>query len=131
MFFQRYAILVRFRIRTLMLLMVVVAAWLAWNVHWIRGRHQFIAQQKAAYAERGGDPAFYPVGGRPAQAPWSLCLFSEPGFEVLQFDVSVGHYVAGKPFDDYPEVRQARRTAQRLFPEAKTIDIEITSTDRQ
>ncbi len=121
---SRFRFPVRFRLRSLLVLMAIAAAWVAWNTRWIRQRHDFIAEKKASYARRGGDPAHYHVGGGTAQAPMSLWLLGERGFEVLQFDVYVEHYDENRTFGSYREIQQQQVRARILFPEVTVIDIE-------
>src|SRR5689334_17777769 len=85
----------RFRLRTLMIAVLVLSvplAWVAYSLNWIRERHRLIGEEAVRFLRERGEPIDGPAG---------LWIFGEPGaFEFLV------------------EAEQARQRYQRLFPEA-------------
>jgi hypothetical protein len=86
----------RFSLRTLLVLIALISipmAWTAYQLNWIRQRHEFLRQYIKS-----------PMEVAPAAAPWQLRFFGEDGIVGL--------------YDVPPEVRER---ADKLFPEAKAI----------
>lgn len=102
-----------FRLRTLLVVVVLVCAGLAWvgsSLQWIRARHRFLdefSQQHLGFMWRS-DPLW------PATAPARLRLFGETGVHGLDFNPDVD-----------PGLRDR---AQALFPEAEITEIHRPAT---
>ena len=87
----------RFSLRTLFVLMMVIgicASWVAYQLNWIRQRHEFVSARHRGRLDMGL-----------VKAPWSLRLFGE-----RQAD-----FVVNVPNDDIGLARE-------LFPEAIAIN---------
>jgi hypothetical protein len=93
----------RFRLRTLFVLIGLLSipmGWAAYQLNWIRQRHEFLARPNW---QARPDPV--PPHSRPV-SPWPLALFGEPPQDVMS--------VHG------PDAE----LAQRLFPEAVVVPTE-------
>ncbi len=106
----------RFRLRTLFVVMTVVAVWCGYQVNWIRLRQQFIAEQDAKFcdhfvAEDGGPHVQSHLYSNP---PSTLALFRENGYSFVEVLVE-GQNAEELSDQDYATMRRA----ERLFPEAE------------
>jgi hypothetical protein len=84
----------RFSLRTLFVLVTItgiVSGWMAYQLNWIRERHDFLNRHPQTY--------IYPLPG--AKCPWPLKLFREDAWPELIVPVS------------------ADQAAKRLFPESR------------
>jgi hypothetical protein len=106
----------QFSLRTMFLLLTFVAAPLAYHLHWIRQRHQFLV-----FVDRNNhnqvlgewvNPAI-PRNSKTPRAPWLLWLFGEP--HQSQIVVSIDN---PDPAAAGEEAQERMQTAKRLFPEA-------------
>jgi hypothetical protein len=88
----------RFSLRTLFVLVAIAGvpmAWGAYQLNWIRQRHEFISHFRAV-------SGYSPTTVDPQAAPWPLSLFGENGYTCMLH---------------FPESQLKR--AQALFPETK------------
>lgn len=95
--------MLRFRLRTLLIAVAVLAmpmAWVSYQLNWIRQRREILSnpkvQETVTWLRRFGDPG---------PAPWPLGLFGEKRANMFSIRT-------GGPID--PETR---RKIRRLFPE--------------
>jgi hypothetical protein len=103
----------RFSLRTLFVVVTVIACWLGYEFNWIRERHAFVAQQRtlveawSLYTESVWHP-------NDCAAPGLLQLFGEEGHSMLLI------WVDSRDVDDFPAADANRiRRARQLFPEAR------------
>ena len=97
----------RFRLRTLFVVVTVIACWLGYELNWIQER-----QQVRAWLETSEHSWYAPslVGAKvQANAPWGLSLFGEKG--VVGIGVDVDDFAGPIPYTP--------ATLKRLFPEAR------------
>ena len=94
----------RFSLRTLFVVVTLLACWLGYEINWIRQRHALLSLDNS-----GGFTLT--VQGIPdgTPAPWSIRLFGETGY---------GQIIVEEP-DRYRDAHQTKRLAEVLFPEAK------------
>jgi hypothetical protein len=110
----------RFSLRTLFAVVTVAAVGLAYEMNWIRQRHELIAQANASEESRSHSmwdmygTTMQPIEGN--RAPGLLWLFGEKG--VRRFTVPVS---APKPDKFNEEDRERILRSQRLFPEAEIV----------
>lgn len=112
-----------FSLRTLFVLVTLLACWLAYQVNWIRQRHMLLDQQKVLAEEwdrrHQKQWAYATLTVNAPTAPGLLWLFGEEGFgeiPLILVEKDPGH-----PVDEASEMR----TASRLFPEATLIDVKV------
>jgi hypothetical protein len=117
----------RFALRTLFIVVTVLACWLAYEARWIRQRHEFLAHrdsvsQRFHEATLGQDvslPRAEIITADAQETPGLLWLLGED--KVSSFDLYVvvdGNAIDhSRPIDSYPDVKEA----QRLFPEAQIV----------
>jgi hypothetical protein len=113
----------RFKLRTLFVLVAVLASWLGWQADWIRQRHEMLADQAALDIKLKGD-SFEEVDTANLfvcsfPTPWTsahavLWLFREPEVSVMRLRVIVDDV---RPWLnlDHEEIKRTHR----LFPEAE------------
>ncbi len=95
----------RFSLPTLFVLIALASipmGWVAYQLNWIRQRHDALSGRKM-YGVKEIIISGFPIP-QPRTAPWSLRLFGEDGYEDFMLDL---------PEDD-PELSRIRA----LFPEA-------------
>lgn len=85
----------RFSLRTLFVLVTLVAVWLGWSLNWIRQRHAFLRDRRAFVFDTDPDAA--------TPAPRFLWLFGEEGAEYVR--------LSSEDQLDYTR-------AKKLFPES-------------
>jgi hypothetical protein len=102
----------RFSLRTLFVVVTVIACWMGYQLNWIRQRHEFVGQRLAPVGH-----SLYPrlvrTDGVAAEAPRTLRLFGERGYAHISIDV----FQAG--LEHPPDDRRELKMARRLFPEAQ------------
>ena len=105
----------------MVVVVTVLAAFLAYHVNWIRQSHEVLAKAAVVYIDwdDGDDPSDAIEGPvfdpGPRRAPWPLCLFGEQGYYGIQLAVEDR---IRKPT---PEEVQKCKRAGRLFPEARFV----------
>jgi hypothetical protein len=87
-----------FTLRTLFVLVTLIAVWLGWSLSWIRERHDFLRDRRAFVFDTDTDAA--------TPAPRFLWLFGEEGAEYVKLST--------EDQSDYAR-------AKHLFPEARVI----------
>jgi hypothetical protein len=92
----------QFSLRTLFVVITILACWLGYEFNWIRQRHEFISRRPELAKPHQTHKAYK---YRPVEAPGLLWVFGEPGASYLWFE--------SKPSES--EIARAKR----LFPEAK------------
>jgi hypothetical protein len=103
---------VRFGLRTLFVVVGVVALWLGYQWNWIRQWHAAMVWMKGQFEYWSDVPVSQQYSLRPGMAPWPLCMFGEQGMEDACVLVAI---------DEEPGKKQAE--LQRLFPEASNIAV--------
>jgi hypothetical protein len=103
----------QFGIGTMLLLVTVVATFLAYHVNWIRQRRHFIAQEKES-AQVRSVPVSYDSDPSQTRAPGFLWMLGEPGHWAMLV-IAEGESEATLTSHDYERLR----IAKQLFPEAK------------
>ncbi len=111
----------RFSLRALFVLTAIVCGWCAYQLHWIRERHQMLenrevidefessgATRRAAFTQQ-----WAAMGISPAQAPGPLWLFGERGVTVL--GIIIRDWDETTPAQDY----EVSKRALKLFPESE------------
>lgn len=90
----------RFGLRTLFTVVTLFACWLAYQINWIRQRHEFVTRRPPYYPARTEDPNFNPV-----RAPFPLFLFGEPGYWLVapmnEREQAVGRKIFPEAIVDY------------------------------
>jgi len=94
----------RFSLRTLFVVVTVIACWLGWSLNWMRDR-----AEARAWIQEHGYLVPRELVPRPVAAPWGLRLFREQG------EFSVGIEAQKVPVN---ELKPLARKLQRLFPES-------------
>jgi hypothetical protein len=100
--------MLRFRLRTLLIAVAILAlpmAWVSYSVNWIRQRHA--ALDKWQLDNISDYKGITWPGSKPAQAPAFLWLFGEEGYDFIPWA---------------PTARVDRATLATLFPEARIED---------
>ena len=80
----------QFNLRTLFVLITLIACWLGYELNWIRQRRNFIAEENAkceALQQKGHTRDFYVSVVGPGKSPGLLWLFGEPRLDHLAFFV--------------------------------------------
>ena len=95
----------QFGLGTMLLLVTVLALFIAYHVNWVRERRAAIASWESSR----WFPSTPPVLAKP---PWLLSLFGEPGYGCLWRESS-----RRLGADEEAELERV----QRLFPEAKVV----------
>jgi hypothetical protein len=88
----------RFTLRTLFVLVTLIALWLGWSLNWIRQRHEFLRDRRGFVFDTDPEAS--------TSAPALLWLFGEEGAE----------YVRLSSEDQLDHAR-----AKHLFPEAMVV----------
>jgi len=130
----------RFRLRTLLILMAVASAFMAYEVNWIRQRRLFLAAQLAQHESAWAQQPNHPYKNQNIDwlkqqqnshylAPGFLWMFGERAVDCLWLvipdsDILVRPYHLGgrQPYVDHSQTDLRR--ARRLFPEARVIPIQ-------
>jgi hypothetical protein len=102
----------RFSLRTLFLLVTLVAVWLGWSLNWIRQRQYVVAHSSVETTSW--------ETGEPVNAPGLLWLFGEPGY----YDVRV-LFGPDDPRDNTPAEVAFATGFKDLFPEAQVFGVAI------
>jgi hypothetical protein len=122
----------QFSLATLFVAVTVFSCWLAYQLNWIRERHQLLAHQTQVFQAAGEDFSAREVDSaslkklystHSVRAPWPLWLFGEEGtvrVNVVRLDDHPGPFYS----DHYEEYREA----QRCFPEALDVVLYILPT---
>jgi hypothetical protein len=117
-------------LRTLFVVVTVVAVFLAYHINWIRQRDNFIVDELAAYKRSHPSRDPWPVrnskgvsGLRSHRAPGALWLFGEEGLVNVNVRVD-GLPAEGLSVRDWERIQLARR----LFPEAGISTIHVMDT---
>jgi len=80
----------QFNLRTLFVLITLIACWLGYELNWIRQRHDFITEETAnceSLRQRGHKDVFTVSSVGPGKSPALLWLFGEPRLDYLAFVV--------------------------------------------
>jgi len=109
-----------FSLRTLFVVVTVLAVFIAYHVNWIRQRNEFIARERAAAEAREVPVAFDGPGDETRHPPPPVFLraFLVQGYSVM-FVIAEGSTEAALTADDWERLREARR----LFPEAGIVAV--------
>lgn len=100
----------RFSLRTIFILLAIIAGWVAYDARWIRQRHRFLAPQNAL----ASGYSIYATNGD-TRAPRALSLWGEQGSSMVVVCVVTDRLGAiPKDWNTNAVMMEARR----LFPEA-------------
>ena len=94
-----------FSLRVPFVVVTVFAVWLAYELNWIRQRHEFLGTQSRLAAQHAWVRSNGTLLPKPVSAPGLLWLFGEKGEPAVEIII----------MDDYSS---ELRRAHRLFPEA-------------
>lgn len=97
----------RFSLRTILVLVAIVSAYLTWAMSWIRERHAYLETLRQASARTVEIAA-------EGQSPWSLRLLNESGRASFYFRKATEEDLIA---------------VSKLFPEAKVYFFEVANND--
>ncbi len=113
----------QFKLRTLMIVVTILAVFLGYPINWMRQRHNFLIQvdRSGSFYRRG--PVVGPVTAqsKPAEAPLLLRVFGERGQERIV--VSINDAAKEGLNEDSQELLNS---AKRLFPEAELLTVYVS-----
>jgi hypothetical protein len=117
----------RSSLRTLFVMVTLVAVWLGWQVRWLEQRDEFQAWLKAQeefaathrrdFATSTGE--WFPIPG-PPRGSWLLWMFGREEVKTLTFT-----FVVDDRADVPPRRYEALKRAGELFPEAVRVVINV------
>ena len=112
----------RFSLRTLFVIVTLVALWLGYELNWIRERRKFLNApgvfESTSIDTLGPNFVIPPPLVPPPRAPGMLRLFGERGVVAIEIPIERQLFDESLSSDCYKEVQRARR----LFPEALAVD---------
>jgi hypothetical protein len=122
----------RFSLRSFLLVVTLLGAWLGYQVNWVRARRAFIAEECAIRdAQKGAKRGWWSTidnpGQTPPRAPWGLWVFGEQGYTSIAFISQSNTPVSQRALTDRD--RERLETAKRLFPEANINVIAVWETE--
>ncbi len=113
----------RFSLRTLFVVVTVLASWLGYELNWVRQRHQLLNRPDVLHWDQttvvGVNLLVQLPKETPPRAPGLLWLFGETGIVELAWLIDESQFDESRSMDSYQEVQLARA----LFPEATLIEV--------
>ena len=100
----------------MLVVVTVLAVFLAYPISWIRQRHQFIYDEQE-FSRAAGFPIQVATGAVSLRAPPLLRPFGEKGWHSIQVCVEGWHELSRRD-------RERLLLAKKLFPEARSISAE-------
>lgn len=107
----------RFSLKSFLLVVTLLGAWLGYQLSWVRARRVFLAEE---YAIRDSQKRWWSTidnpGQKPPRAPWGLWVFGEQGYTSIAFISQSNTPTDQRALTDRD--RERLDLARRLFPEA-------------
>ncbi len=118
----------RFSLRTMFVMVTLLAVWLGWQVRWLHRRDKFQSWLKAQeeFAAAHGHEfttstaEWFPIPGSPPRGSWLLWMFGREEVKTLTLT-----FVVDDVAELSPRRNEALKRAGELFPEAATIVINV------
>lgn len=112
----------RFRLRTLFVVVTVLACWLGYELNWIRQRHELLARPDVFHLR--DSPSFgvnllVQPSVKTQRAPGLLWMLGESGVRSLDLPIAAERFHAS----DCPECQEKVDHAKSLFPEATYVEV--------
>jgi hypothetical protein len=107
----------RFSLKSFLLVVTLLGAWLGYQVSWVRARRAFLSEEYAIRdSQKRWSSTIDNPGQTPPLAPWGLWLFGEQGYTSIAFISQSNTPADQRALTDRD--RERLDLARRLFPEA-------------